>query len=413
MPNRPPSPPVPPAAPAVRRRPSLDFSLNGLIYCCIMLFMGLAAINSGANLLYGVFGLMIGILIVAGVLSRKVLKKLSAHRVLPDHATVGKAAVIAYQVKNGKRFWPSLSVTVAELDGSEGFVAQPQGYLLHASAGGTSDVSAEVIPLRRGVNQFEHFQLITGFPFGFVKRAVTDRQADKLLTYPAVATVDRSLLRLCRTAEHTGASMRPEPGGQDEFYGVKEFRAGESPRHIHWGRSARSVAAGRPLVAREMTRAAPPRVLLLVDTFLADRTPAEFARVERAVAMAASVASAALEDELSVGLLAWIDGWRRIEPSRGKRHQTDLLSTLAKLPMNAAQDADRLLDQGLRHTRNGTTAVLFTPRPRPAGVDPRYRGALVVVPAGSDEAAGWFSWDPPIDFAACVPADQAGEVAAR
>src|SRR3954466_14108919 len=100
---------------AARRRPTLDFSLHGLIYICIMFFMGLAAINSGANLLYGVFGLMIGILVVAAVLRRRVLKKLAVHRVLPDHGVVGEPTLITYQFHNRKRFWPSLSVTAAEL----------------------------------------------------------------------------------------------------------------------------------------------------------------------------------------------------------------------------------------------------------------------------------------------------------
>ena len=54
----------------VRRKPALDFSLTGLVYCAMMMFMGLAAINSQANLLFGVFGLMIGILLVSGVISR-------------------------------------------------------------------------------------------------------------------------------------------------------------------------------------------------------------------------------------------------------------------------------------------------------------------------------------------------------
>ena len=36
----------------------------------MMMFMGLAAMNSQANLLFGVFGLMIGILLVSGVISR-------------------------------------------------------------------------------------------------------------------------------------------------------------------------------------------------------------------------------------------------------------------------------------------------------------------------------------------------------
>mgnify|MGYP000086889821 CR=1 FL=1 len=33
----------------VRKRPSLDFSLTGLIYIAMMLFMGLAAINSSGR----------------------------------------------------------------------------------------------------------------------------------------------------------------------------------------------------------------------------------------------------------------------------------------------------------------------------------------------------------------------------
>ena len=121
------------SATPVRRKPSLDFSLTGLVYCLMMLFMGMAAINSQASLLFGVFGLMIGILLVSGVVSRKVLRRLNVRRVLPDHGTVGRPMTITYRFANDKRFWPSLSVTVAELDGAEGFTKQPQTYLLHAA----------------------------------------------------------------------------------------------------------------------------------------------------------------------------------------------------------------------------------------------------------------------------------------
>ena len=59
---------VDPNVTPVRRRPSIDFSLTGVVYVAMMLFMGLAAMNSQANLLFGVFGLMIGILLVSGVI---------------------------------------------------------------------------------------------------------------------------------------------------------------------------------------------------------------------------------------------------------------------------------------------------------------------------------------------------------
>jgi uncharacterized protein (DUF58 family) len=215
-------------------------------------------------------------------------------------------------------------------------------------------------------------------------------------------------MSLCRAAEHTGSSMRPRPGGQDEFYGVREHRPGDNPRNIHWRRSARTLSQGI-LVAKEMTQVAPPRLMLLVDTWLTGKSPTELALVERAISMAASVVAAALDQDLSVGLFAWTGEWKRIDPSRGKRHRTDLLSLLARLPMNVTQDTSRLLDQGMRRAQNGTTAVLCTPRSMPAGLDRQHRGALVILPAESPETREWFRWDPAIDFAVCVPADQLGK----
>ena len=87
------------------------------------------------------------------------------------------------------------------------------------------------------------------------------------------------------SAELAGARMKPRRGGTDEFYGVKEFRSGENPRWIHWRRSARTGS----LVTKEMTRVAPPRLLILVDTFLAQRTSDEHAVVERTIALAGSL----------------------------------------------------------------------------------------------------------------------------
>ena len=58
----------------VRQRPGVDVSLTGFIYGGIMLFMGLAAMQNRANVLFGIFGLMIGTLLVSGVISRMVVR---------------------------------------------------------------------------------------------------------------------------------------------------------------------------------------------------------------------------------------------------------------------------------------------------------------------------------------------------
>src|SRR6185437_662133 len=107
------SPINPATATVVERLKRLDFSLTGLVYCSMMMFMGLAAMNSQASLLFGVFGLMIGILLVAGVISKMVLRGLHLHRILPELAVVGQPTTVIYEFTNAKRFWPSLSVSLA------------------------------------------------------------------------------------------------------------------------------------------------------------------------------------------------------------------------------------------------------------------------------------------------------------
>jgi uncharacterized protein (DUF58 family) len=395
----------PPSSPnratVLRRRAALKFSITGGVYIGMMLFMGVAAINSQANLLFGMFGLMVGVLLISGMISRLVLRGVSLHRSLPDHACVGEPVTVSYQLTNTKKFWPSLSVVLAELDGVEGFATQPHCFLLHAAPRMTASVPTVLVPKRRGLHTLNRYQLITSFPFGFVKRAVIGRKKDELLIYPPLAEVSRKLLSMCRSADHSGEMSRPQPGGADEFYGVREYRAGDNPRWIYWRRSARSGT----LVSREMTRVSPPRVLLLVDTQVGDRTPEEHVRVERSIAMAASLAAAALDQGLSVGLCVWSGDWIVMQPTRGKRHKSEVLSMLARLPLNTSHGLREMALHMRPALRQGTTPVLFTARDNSVGVADVH-GGVIAVPADSPRARGWFKFDPRVDFIAAMPADQ-------
>ena len=436
--NRRKPPPPDPFATAVRRRPSLDFSLTGLVYCSMMMFMGLAAINTQANLLFGVFGLMIGILLVSGVISRLVLRRLDVARRLPEHATVGRAVRLEYLVTNRKAFWPSLSVTLAELEGVEAFTRQPHAYLLHAAARTTATVPAELVAKRRGLHRFGRYQVSTSFPFGFIKRATNRTAADTILIYPALAPVDRRLMNRFRSSRAGGADSRPREGGGDEFFGVRDYRPGDNPRRIYWRRSAaraglavagRTGPAGgsRPgggLVIKEMTHVAPPRLLVAVDTHApAGATDVQLGDVERAISMAASLVSDALAAGLPVGLFAWgredaagdePPGWLHLPDNRGKRHRRDLLTALAALPRNADRPLDELRDAARRHaagrSAEGTTLVVFTPGAGsgPSSLAEAARatsrgGAEVVLGANDPQARGYFKFDPDLDFAHAGP----------
>lgn len=390
------------ASPVVRKKPSLDFSITGLVYCSMMMFMGLAAINSQANLLFAVFGLMIGVLLVSGMISEMMLRKLLVERQLPEHGVVGQPMTLIYHMRNGKRFWPSLSVTAAEIDSADAFTKQPQAYLLHCASQMEALVPTEMIPVRRGVHEFNRHQLITSFPFGFIKRAADRSVRDSLLVHPAIGKVDQRLINQFRSAELTGTQIRPRPGGNDEFYGVKEYRFGENPRWIYWRRSARTGS----LVIREMTEVSPPKVLMLIDTFLDDPTPTAQVGVERVIAIAASLASEALEQGLSIGALAWDGRWNSMAINRGKRHRRDLLSFISQLPLNTTAGTSALIDQSYAQSDSETTLVLISRTEVSLSFGESVRGSLIVIPVDSPQAKRWFTFDPNIDFSKTMPLDQ-------
>jgi len=396
-PQRPPSPNTP-----IRRRPSVDFSLTGLVYCSMMLFMGLAAINSQANLLFGVFGLMIGILLISAMICRVVLLRLKVERILPEYAAVGQSATIQYKFFNQKRLWPSLSVCLGELDGSEAFTEQPHAFMLHAAPRKSATVPITVIPKRRGTHRLTNFQLSTSFPFGFVKRAMMGRSVAPMLIYPAIGEVSPRLLSLCRSAERGGANMKPRRNGADEFFGVKEFRQGDNPRWIHWKRSARTGE----LVSREMVQISPPRLLILCDTFIETTNPRERMLVEETIGMAASLASRALDSGMAVGFCAWAGDWVSIPPQRGKRHCRDVLAALADLPINRTVPGQQLVEHAQNHLGEAVTLILFTPRGAQPTLAGQARSTMLVVAASSAEARSWFLFDPAVDFSLSMPVNQ-------
>jgi uncharacterized protein (DUF58 family) len=271
----------------------------------------------------------------------------------------------------------------------------------------TARIPVELIAKRRGLYEFDQYQLATSFPFGFIKRAVAGRHKDVIEIYPALAAVDRRLLTLCRSADTSGAPMRPRPGGADEFYGVKEHRDGDNPRWIYWRRSAHT----NKLVSKQMTEVAPPRLLLLVDTSPPDpekvRPPATAEiLIERTISMAASLAAAALDDGLSVGLCAFVAGaWKAIPPTRGKNQRADLLSVLARLSVNASQPTSALLEACHALLKTGTTAILLTPHDLQVGLLERSRGGMLVISAMHSSAESWFKYEPSIDFSSTRPMD--------
>ena len=79
-------------------RHGFAFTLSGAAYIVVCLMVGLAAANNQINLLFLIFGILMGGMVVGGVVSTLTLGGLRAVRKLPESAMVGQAILMAYEL---------------------------------------------------------------------------------------------------------------------------------------------------------------------------------------------------------------------------------------------------------------------------------------------------------------------------
>jgi len=146
-------------------------------------------------------------------------------------------------------------------------LAPPRGWVLHLGPNQSCQAEAPCWPTRRGPLDFEQIVISTSFPFNVIRKTVIVRQSQQVLVYPHLYRVNRRLISRLATVEVSGRHQTDRRGGHDEFYGLRDYRPGDSLKMIDWRRSARTG----DLVAREMTKPSPPRMMVMLD--LSHRLP--------------------------------------------------------------------------------------------------------------------------------------------
>src|SRR5207244_10042128 len=102
---------------------------------------------------------------------------------------------------------------------------------------GEKDImTAEGVVARRGHDGYPRIRVSTRFPFGlFVKAGQVRLDAD-IIVFPAVRALTRDVRREVGGA---GVAARRRGRGAD-LYNLRDYRAGDDPRLIHWRTSART-----------------------------------------------------------------------------------------------------------------------------------------------------------------------------
>lgn len=278
---------------AKRRGRTFRFTREGKVFVAVTLGVGIAAINTGNNLLYLVLGLLLSLLLVSGTLSDLALWKLRIRRSAPKRLVAERVALFEVSLENKKRRLPSFSVEVEDLASGEK-TAERRCFFLKVTAGSSQATTYRRTPKKRGPLIMSHVVARTRYPFGLIEKGQRYVHEETLVVYPLPLPTATPRVK---GISHGQDAPLAQAGGGTEVLGLRDYRRGDEAKAIHWRRSATLDR----VVVRETARESRGRLSLLVDQKPAGEDwEASF---ERAISRAAYLAEWALSQGLSVEVL--------------------------------------------------------------------------------------------------------------
>lgn len=291
----------------------------------------------------GVFGLVFGSLFM-----RHHLKHAEVERTLPRRTRVGDEVRVGIGVTNkGKRSLPLMRL-------EDSFPAfEPSAVLVErVDAGSTAHVELVKKAHRRGAFDSGEAQLTSGAPFGFLATRRRLAVASELLVVPRWVEMRTFPILEPSSFPSDVLHERARTGAGEEFIGVRDYRPGDPPRHVHW----RSTARAGHLVVREFEEEVASRVCLVLSGEDTGVPPTSV--FETLVSAAASIGIYALQTGHPVDLV-------RAAPDGGVERiagpdRFALLDWLARAePVDAP--LTKLAAESLDRVGRRGTVVLFTP----------------------------------------------------
>ncbi len=189
-------------------------------------------------------------------------------------------------------------------------------------ASGRAEMTAELVPLRRGLLEFKGAWLGRRDPLGLFRSLWRVAQPGAVVVLPKRYPLPRLALPGQARYQHGGVAFASGVGESEEFAALREYRRGDSLRRVHWRVTAR---LGRPVV-REHQDEFFVRHALVLDTFGDASMDALF---EEAVSVAASFACTVPDQDSLLDLLFVGPKAVCVTTGRGVGHAEQMLETLA------------------------------------------------------------------------------------
>src|SRR5689334_6097377 len=312
-----------------------DVTREGMAYLGLVLVVGIAALNTGNNLLFIVVSAMLAAVVVSGFASAAVLRGLELDISLPEHVFAGETVLARIGLRNTRRFlaafsvsvvppraaqrkhlhwerstfafpskvpprkqWirvPDLSLRMVTDEDKPPAMVSAHSYFPYVPARSSVSRELELHFARRGRYVQRGFGIATRFPFSFLVKTRRVPLAREIVVYPSVAPTDEFFEVLPMITGEFEAFVR---GRGHDLYRIREYAPEDSARYVDWKASARTGS----LKVREFTREDERKLRLVFDNPVSGAV--DEAEYERTVALAASLAWHFAEEHTELSFVA-------------------------------------------------------------------------------------------------------------
>lgn len=326
------------------RNRSISLTPEGTRFVLLAVAIGLAAVNTGNNLLYLLLAMMLSLIVLSGVLSEQCLRRLYIQRRLPEHIFAGFPGTAYFSIANRKSRLPSFSIHVLDL-----IDEQPidRGvHVLHLAPESSVLRPYPLLVARRGPFHIHGIKVLTRFPFSLFVKALTLPLPSEAIAYPPIKPLPGHIYDQIEGLGQDNSVPKRGPGF--DLYNLRLYQPGDDSRAIHW----RTTAKTSLLTVRETQAEDQRHITLAFPTVRPPASdaglpsPAEMAQsFETAVELTASLAAHFQEQGFAIRAVV---GDQEVPGATGEEQLFRILKVLALCqPMPAAQ-ADAGLE-GFKH----------------------------------------------------------------
>ena len=302
------------------RHRSIRLTPEGVRFVLLTVGIGVASINTGNNLLYLLFAMMLSLIVISGILSERCFKQVDVSRRLPPALFANQPAAAAFVIANRSSRLPVFSLRI--MDVVEATAVDRGIQLLELRRGGRTIQPYPLLVKRRGMYVLEGIKLFTRFPFGLFVKAATFPVRSDIIVYPQIKDLSSSLLDDLSIVGHDRAL--PRRGHGTTLHNLRLYQPGDDSRTIHWKTTARKSL----LIVRETEAEDQRQVTIVLHARISDpsQDPDFHNLFEQAVSLAASLAVLFIQHAYEVRLVI---GEQELAYEAGEAHLSRMLSALA------------------------------------------------------------------------------------